>query len=83
MDVSLYGLLIAVFIVLLWFWNSIYVIKEWERGVVLRLGRMQPSAKGPVCAWYSGPSRSCIGSRCGSKRSTCLRKTSSRATTSR
>src|ERR1022692_2055553 len=46
MDFSLYGLLIAVFIVLIWFWNSLYVIKEWERGVVLRLGRMQPEAKG-------------------------------------
>src|ERR1035441_8929184 len=46
MGTSLYGLLIAVFIVLIWFWNSLYVIKEWERGVVLRLGRMQPDAKG-------------------------------------
>ena len=46
MDFSLYGLLIAVFIGLIWFWNSLYVIKEWERGVVLRLGRMQPDAKG-------------------------------------
>ena len=24
---------------LIWIWNSIYIIKEWERGVVLRLGR--------------------------------------------
>jgi len=46
MDISLYGLMIAVFIFLIWFWNSLYVIKEWERGVVLRLGRMQPDAKG-------------------------------------
>src|SRR5579863_9393581 len=46
MDISLYGLAIAVFIFLIWFWNSLYVIKEWERGVVLRLGRMQPDAKG-------------------------------------
>ena len=30
---------------LIWFWNSLYVIKEWERGVVLRLGRMMPDAK--------------------------------------
>ncbi len=36
----------AVFIFLLWLFNSIYVIKEWERGVVLRLGRMLPDAKG-------------------------------------
>jgi regulator of protease activity HflC (stomatin/prohibitin superfamily) len=36
----------AVIIFLFWLFNSIYVIKEWERGVVLRLGRMQPEAKG-------------------------------------
>jgi regulator of protease activity HflC (stomatin/prohibitin superfamily) len=38
-------IIIAVF-VLIWFWNSLYIIKEWERGVVLRLGRMLPEAKG-------------------------------------
>jgi regulator of protease activity HflC (stomatin/prohibitin superfamily) len=38
--------LIAFLIVLVWFWNSIYIIKEWERGAVLRLGRMIPEAKG-------------------------------------
>src|ERR1700739_397634 len=50
MDVSsfsLYGLLIALLFGLIWIWNSINVLKEWERGVVLRLGRMLPSAKGP------------------------------------
>jgi regulator of protease activity HflC (stomatin/prohibitin superfamily) len=31
---------------LVWFWNSLYIIKEWERGVVLRLGRLTPDAKG-------------------------------------
>src|ERR1700685_2740529 len=35
-----------VLIFLFWIFNSIYVIKEWERGVVLRLGRMLPNAKG-------------------------------------
>lgn len=43
--VSLLGLA-AVVIFLFWIFNSIYVIKEWERGVVLRLGRMLPQAKG-------------------------------------
>jgi regulator of protease activity HflC (stomatin/prohibitin superfamily) len=38
--------LVALLIVLVWFWNSIYIIKEWERGAVLRLGRMIPEAKG-------------------------------------
>ena len=39
------GLLIALLVLLIWFWNSLNVIKEWERGVVLRLGRMIPAAK--------------------------------------
>src|SRR5271155_5199781 len=33
-------------IFLIWLFNSVYVIKEWERGVVLRLGRMLPHPKG-------------------------------------
>jgi regulator of protease activity HflC (stomatin/prohibitin superfamily) len=45
MDFSFTGALIAIIIFLIWFWNSLYVIKEWERGVVLRLGRMLPHAK--------------------------------------
>jgi regulator of protease activity HflC (stomatin/prohibitin superfamily) len=40
------GTLVIIGFVLIWFWNSLYVIKEWERGVVLRLGRMMPQAKG-------------------------------------
>src|SRR5437870_854030 len=39
------GMLVAIFLILIWFWNSLYVIKEWGRGVVLRLGRMLPKAK--------------------------------------
>jgi regulator of protease activity HflC (stomatin/prohibitin superfamily) len=46
MDFSYTGPLIAVVIFLIWIWNSLYIIKEWERGVVLRLGRMLPEAKG-------------------------------------
>ena len=38
--------LFVIGLVLIWFWNSIYIIKEWERGVVLRLGRLMPDAKG-------------------------------------
>jgi regulator of protease activity HflC (stomatin/prohibitin superfamily) len=48
-DISQYfslGSAVAFLIVLIWFWNSLYIIKEWERGAVLRLGRMQPEAKG-------------------------------------
>ncbi len=45
MDVGTIVLVLCVFIFLIWFFNSVYVIKEWERGVVLRLGRMIPEPK--------------------------------------
>jgi len=45
MDIVTVGLVVAVIIFLIWFFNSVYVIKEWERGVVLRLGRMLPEPK--------------------------------------
>ena len=40
------GTLVALAIGLIWIWNSLYILKEWERGAVLRLGRMIPQAKG-------------------------------------
>src|SRR5882724_4301155 len=40
------GTLVVIALFLLWIWNSLYIIKEWERGVVLRLGRMIPEPKG-------------------------------------
>jgi regulator of protease activity HflC (stomatin/prohibitin superfamily) len=40
------GTVVIIGFVLIWFWNSLYIIKEWERGVVLRLGRLLPQAKG-------------------------------------
>ena len=46
MDFATILLGFAVLIFLFWLVNSVYVIKEWERGVVLRLGRMLPEAKG-------------------------------------
>jgi regulator of protease activity HflC (stomatin/prohibitin superfamily) len=46
MDVFWPAVGVAVFIFLIWLFNSIYILKEWERGVVLRLGRMLPEAKG-------------------------------------
>ena len=39
------GGLVVIFFFLIWVWNSLYIIKEWERGVVLRLGRLLPEAK--------------------------------------
>jgi regulator of protease activity HflC (stomatin/prohibitin superfamily) len=40
------GTIIILVFLLIWLWNSIYILKEWERGVVLRLGRLMPVAKG-------------------------------------
>ncbi len=40
-------LLFAIVLALIWLVKSVYVIKEWERGVVLRLGKMLPDVKGP------------------------------------
>jgi len=45
-DIGLLGFAVFVGIILIWIWNSLYIIKEWERGVVLRLGRLLPEAKG-------------------------------------
>ena len=46
MDAWLNGWWIAAALVLIWLWQSINVLKQWERGVILRLGRMLPEAKG-------------------------------------
>jgi regulator of protease activity HflC (stomatin/prohibitin superfamily) len=46
MDVFSIALAIAVLIFVIWLFNGIYIIKEWERGAVLRIGRMLPQPKG-------------------------------------
>lgn len=46
MDAGTIVVAFCVIVFLIWFFNSVYVIKEWERGVVLRLGRMIPEPKG-------------------------------------
>ncbi|HTY63751.1 MAG TPA: slipin family protein [Acidobacteriota bacterium] len=40
-------LLLGLVIVLLYFWSTINILKEYERGVIFRLGRLVPSAAGP------------------------------------
>src|SRR5260370_1538837 len=47
MEVPFVAIALGLGLLLIWFWNSIYIIKEWERGVVLRLGRLIPEAKNP------------------------------------
>jgi regulator of protease activity HflC (stomatin/prohibitin superfamily) len=46
MEVPTIALAVIILIFLIWLFNCIYIIKEWERGVVLRLGRMLPEPKG-------------------------------------
>ena len=40
-------LLFAIFIVVLYIINSIKILKEYERGVIFRLGRVRDAAAGP------------------------------------
>ncbi len=46
MDTSLV-MLFGVGIVVVYLWSTINILKEYERGVVFRLGRLLPEAKGP------------------------------------
>lgn len=39
--------LFAVLLVVIWFINSLKVLREYERGVIFRLGRLLPQPKGP------------------------------------
>jgi len=48
-------LLFAIVIVLIWLFNSINVLREYERGVIFRLGRLLPEPKGPGLIWVLWP----------------------------
>lgn len=54
--------LFAIAIVLLYLLNSIKILKEYERGVIFRLGRVgKQAARVPASSWSSAPStRSCV-----------------------
>jgi len=47
--------LIAVIIVLIWLFNSLNVLREYERGVIFRLGRLLAEPKGPGLIWVFWP----------------------------
>ncbi|HWY44134.1 MAG TPA: slipin family protein [Candidatus Sulfotelmatobacter sp.] len=47
MDIFFIGSVAAVVIFLGWIWGCLNVIREWERGVILRLGKMLPDVKQP------------------------------------
>jgi len=47
--------LVGVVIFLIWLANSLNVLREYERGVVFRVGRLLPDAKGPGLVWVLWP----------------------------
>ena len=44
-------LVIAVAIFGIWLFNSLNVLREYERGVIFRIGRLLPEPKGPGLIW--------------------------------
>ena len=47
--------LIAVIIILIWLFNSLNVLREYERGVIFRIGRLMAEPKGPGLIWVIWP----------------------------
>ena len=47
--------LIAVIIILIWLFNSLNVLREYERGVIFRIGRLLAEPKGPGLIWVFWP----------------------------
>ncbi|MBI4475211.1 MAG: slipin family protein, partial [Acidobacteria bacterium] len=48
-------MLVAIVIVLIWIFNSLNVLREYERGVIFRLGRLLAEPKGPGLIWVFWP----------------------------
>src|SRR5215470_8025783 len=48
-------LLFAVVLLLIWLFNSLNVLREYERGVIFRVGRLLPEPKGPGLIWVLWP----------------------------
>src|SRR6266566_1393493 len=46
---------IGVVIFLIWLANSVNVLREYERGVIFRVGRLLPNPKGPGLIWVLWP----------------------------
>src|ERR1700745_1206558 len=47
--------LFAIVIILLYLINALNILKEYERGVIFRLGRVREAAKGPGVIWVFRP----------------------------
>ncbi len=48
-------ILFAIVVLLLYLWSTINILKEYERGVVFRLGRLLPNAMGPGLVFVFWP----------------------------
>jgi regulator of protease activity HflC (stomatin/prohibitin superfamily) len=48
-------LLVVLVIVIIWISNSLNVLREYERGVIFRIGRLLPDPKGPGLIWLFWP----------------------------
>jgi regulator of protease activity HflC (stomatin/prohibitin superfamily) len=48
-------MLVVIVIVLVWIFNSLNILREYERGVVFRLGRLLSEPKGPGLIWVFFP----------------------------
>ena len=55
---------IVIIIVVLYLISSIKILREYERGVIFRLGRLLAEPKGPALFWYSRRSTAWCGFRC-------------------
>src|SRR5262249_61202726 len=45
----------AVIVIAIWLMNSLNVLREYERGVIFRIGRLLPEPKGPGLIWVFWP----------------------------
>jgi hypothetical protein len=73
--------LILIFVIAIYLINSIKILREYERGVVFRLGRILPAPKGPGVISSFVPSIRWCASLSARKCSRCRRRTLLPATT--
>src|SRR5881397_726314 len=55
MDLMNPVLLFGIVVILIWLFNSLNVLREYERGVIFRVGRLLPEPKGPGLIWVFFP----------------------------
>ena len=48
-------MLFVIVVILIWLFNSLNVLREYERGVIFRVGRLLAEPKGPGLIWVFFP----------------------------